>query len=101
VAPQPQEKASRITLGAETGQAGERQERNLLVETAERIVAEFLAERDFALTEPVSAQLRTTAEGSTGVDVRVRLADPRDAEAVQAAIDEQFGGDGVDVLRIS
>jgi hypothetical protein len=101
VAPRRQEKASRITLGAETGQAVARHERNLLVETAERIVAEFLAERGFALAGPVSAQLRTTPEGSTGVDVRVRLGDPGDAEVVQAAIDEHFGGDGVDVLRIS
>jgi hypothetical protein len=111
-----EEKVSRIRLEVATSEAAAlraesrqarrhaaelRRERNVLVETAARIVADFLAQRGVAVAEPVSARLRTTEHGSTGVDVSVTLEDPADIDAVRAVIDDHFGGDdGVDVLRI-
>jgi hypothetical protein len=98
------EQASRIRIEAALAGSGSdtlRAEGNVLLETAVRIVSEFLAHHGFALAEPVSARLHTTPEGSTGVDVTVRVEDPRDTAAVQAAIAEHFGEAGVDVLRVS
>jgi hypothetical protein len=74
---------------------------NILLETAIKVVGEFLADRGIALAEPVSARLHTTPQGSTGVDVTVRVEDPGQTAAVQAAIDAHFGEAGVDVVRVS
>jgi hypothetical protein len=44
----------------------------------------------FALLAPVVARFRMTQSDSTGVEVAVRLTDPRHANAAKAAIVERF-----------
>jgi hypothetical protein len=67
-----------------------RGEANAILDTVVLLVTDVMRRQGFALLAPVVARFRTTETGSTGVDVAVRLEDPRHADAARAAIVERF-----------
>jgi hypothetical protein len=93
---------------AESGQAvhparAVQEQSNVLLETAASIVAGITIRRGFTLPRPVTAMFHMDAHGSTGIDVTVRLEDPRKAAAATAALHEHFGLDAgsADVIRVA
>ena len=69
-----------------------RGETNAILDSAEAITAEELAQRRIDLAEPVAARFQTDDAGNTGIELRVRLLDPTRTAAARAAIAERFGG---------
>jgi hypothetical protein len=67
-------------------------ERNAILDSAEAITSDELAQRRIELAEPVSAKFHTDEVGSMGIELTVRLRDSRSIAAAKAAIAERFGG---------
>ena len=65
-------------------------EGNALLDAVVRMVTDVLRRRGFALLAPVGARFRMAENGSTGVEVAVRLEDPRHATAAKAVLVERF-----------
>src|SRR4051794_3354238 len=63
-----------------------RGDRNVLLDTVVLLAASTLRQHGFRLTGPPAARFRTSEGGSTGVEITVRLQDPRHANAAQAAL---------------
>jgi hypothetical protein len=73
-----------------------------ILRAASAIVTEVLAQRGHTLAAPVQASFRTSEQGSSGVELTVRLDDPSRAKAAFAALAERFGGEAaVDVVHVS
>ena len=54
------------------------------------MVTDFLERHGFALQAPVGARFRLAENGSTGVEIAVRLEDANHADAAKAALVERF-----------
>ena len=67
-------------------------DRNAILDSAEAITSEELAQRRIAVAEPVSARFRTDEAGTTGIALTIKLKDPSRIAAARAAIAERFGG---------
>jgi hypothetical protein len=67
-------------------------ERNAILDSAEAITSQELAQRRIELAGPVTAKFHTDEVGSTGIELTVRLRDSRSIAAAKAAIVERFGG---------
>src|SRR3954451_1928276 len=65
-------------------------ETNAILDTVVLMVTDLLRRRGFPLRAPVMAKFLESAGGNTGVEVAVRLGDPRQAGAAEAAIVERF-----------
>jgi hypothetical protein len=75
---------------------------NPFLQSAASVVAGVLTQRGIALAAPVTASFQTSVNGSSGVDVRVKLEDPSQASAAKRAIQDHCGGEcAVDDVRIS
>src|SRR4051794_424739 len=71
--------------------AGEvRDHGNVILDTVALMVTDVLRRQGFALLTPVVATFRMAENGSSGVQIVVRLKDPRHANAAKAAIGERF-----------
>ena len=68
------------------------QEPNAILDSAEAITSDELAQRRIELAEPVSAKFQTDDAGNTGIELTVRLIDSGSIAAARAAIAERFGG---------
>lgn len=66
---------------------------NAILDSAAAIVETVLARCGIALAEPVAARFRTDEIGSCGIEVRVRLRDPKSVGIARSAILERFGGE--------
>lgn len=66
--------------------------RNAILDAIATMTAEMLTGRGFALRAPVGAEFCSAADGGTGVEVSVKLADPAAADAARAALRDHFGG---------
>jgi hypothetical protein len=75
-----------------------RAETNAILDTVAEIMASALRRQGFALRAPVVAWFRTEQSGSTGVQIVVRLEDPRHADAAKAALVERFPDPLADVI---
>ena len=69
-----------------------RQDSNAILDAAIAITKEVLAHSRIALAEPVAAKF-TTDDGSTGIEITVRLQNPTRAVAAKKALIERFGGE--------
>jgi hypothetical protein len=67
-----------------------RGETNAILDTVVMMVTDVLRRGGFELLAPVVASFRTTDTGNTGVEVAVRLEDPRQANAAKSAIAKRF-----------
>jgi hypothetical protein len=67
-----------------------RGEGNALLEAVVSLVTDLLRRRGFALLTPVGARFRTAENGSSGVELAVRLEDPRRATDAKAVLVERF-----------
>lgn len=65
-------------------------EGNALLDAVVVMVTDVLQRHGFELLAPVGAKLRMVGNGSTGVELAVRLQDPSHADAAKAAIVESF-----------
>jgi hypothetical protein len=76
---------------------------NALLDTAASLAAAIMARRGLALARPVAARFETSERGSTGIELAVKLADPRRKREAADAIREHFGldADGVDAVRVT
>jgi hypothetical protein len=73
-------------------------ETNAILDTVEEMIAHALQVRGFALRAPVAATFRTKQGGSTGLEILVRLQDPRHVDAARAALIERFPDPLSDVI---
>ena len=65
---------------------------NAILDSAEAITSDELAQHRIELAEPVSARFQTDEAGNTGIELTVRLLDPARVAAARTAIAERFGG---------
>jgi hypothetical protein len=63
---------------------------NAILDSVAQVMTGALRREGFELRAPVDVRFRTARSGSTGVEVSVRLKDPRHAEAAEAAIGKRF-----------
>jgi len=75
-------------------------QKSSILAAAAAIVTEILERTGPAPAEPVAARFRTAFNGSTGIEITVKLDDPGRAEATRAALLERFGRSDVDVLNV-
>jgi hypothetical protein len=92
-----EEREAAAALRAESVQARRRAralsgEANVLLDSAVAIIEAVLARRGIALAEPVAAKFRTDDLGSSGIEISVRLKDPKTAAIAKSAITERLGG---------
>jgi hypothetical protein len=73
-------------------------ETNAILDTVGELIARALQVRGFALRAPVTARFRTRQGGSTGLEIVVRLEDPRHADAAMAALLERYPDPLSDVI---
>lgn len=67
-----------------------RGEANAILDTVVMLVTDLLRRHGFSLGAPVAVTFRMNPNGSTGVEVAVRLEDPRHADAAKATIVTHF-----------
>jgi len=65
-------------------------EANVFLDEVAVMVTDFLEHHGFALLAPTGARFRSAENGSSGVEVVVRLEDPGHADAAKAALVERF-----------
>ena len=65
-------------------------ETNAILDIVVKMIAHALRVQGFALRAPVAATFRTNQGGSTGLEILVRLEDPRHVDAARAALTERF-----------
>ena len=63
---------------------------NVFLDEVVVMVTGFLEHHGFALLAPIGARFRLAENGSSGVEVVVRLEDPGEADAANAALVERF-----------
>src|SRR3954453_6894900 len=63
---------------------------NAILDTVVMLITDVLRRQGFPLRAPVVARFREAENGNTGVEVAVRLEDPRQVSAAKAAIAERF-----------
>jgi hypothetical protein len=73
-------------------------ETNAILDTVEEVIAHALQVRGFALRAPVAARSRMRNGRSTGLEIVVRLQDPRRADAAMAALFERYPDPLSDVI---
>jgi hypothetical protein len=65
-------------------------ETNVFLDEVAVMVTDFLEHHGFALLAPAGARFRLAENGSSGVEIVVRLEDPGDVDAAKAALVERF-----------
>src|SRR4051812_7281854 len=96
-------RADAIALSAQSFQSRRhaselRQETNAILDQVAEIVARTLKARGIYLREPVAARFRTQPGRSTGLELVLRVEDPRHADAAKVALAEDFPDPLTDVL---
>jgi hypothetical protein len=77
-------------------------ERGAILDAVITLVGEIVERRGFALAEPVAAGFRVAENGSTGIEISVKLQDQDQVPAARAELVERLGGDSnVDSIDVS